>query len=198
MADTTIDLLLRRRSVLAKDLGDPGPDQEALETILRAGIRVPDHGRTEPWRIQILRENARRALGDLFGEIYQREHPDAADAVLAAERERPLRGPVLLAVSFHPDPTKYDKVPRTEQLLSAGAMCQNILIACEALGFNVQWLTGWPAYHPQVREALGHSSDTEIIGFLHIGTAARPPSERPRPDFAAIVSEWTPPSRPGG
>lgn len=185
-----IELLLKRRSVLAKDLTEPGPTEDQLHTILQAGIRVPDHGRAEPWRIQIVPRDGQRALSELFVEIYTRENPEAPQPLIEMERDRPLRSPVLLVVSSHPDPKKFAKVPHIEQLMSAGAVCENLLIAAQALGYGAQWLTGWPAYHPEVRTALGHTEETDIVGFIHIGTAAQTPRERPRPDFNRIVSEW--------
>ena len=102
------------------------------------------------------------------------------------------RSPVLLAVSSHLNPQRFDKVPAIEQVLSAGALCQNMLIAAQALGYGAQWVTGWPAYHAEIRMALGHSQDTDIVGFVHIGTAAEAPKERPRPDPSAMISEWPP------
>ncbi len=194
MTRTTIDLLLTRRSVLAMNLGEPGPDDESLDKILRAGIRVPDHGRTEPWRIQVLRKDAQRALAEICVEIFKRENPAAAGAQIEFERQRPQRSPLLLIVTSHPRPEKFAKVPEIEQTLSSAAVCQNILIATEALGYNAQWVTDWLAYHPEVRVALGHQADTKIVGFIHIGTASEPPNERPRPEFETIVSEWGPTS----
>ena len=187
-----IDLLLTRRSVLAVNLVEPAPDDETLNLILRAGIRVPDHGRCEPWRIQILRAEAQKSLGDLCAAIFRRENPDVAESLVAAELERPQRSPLLLVVSSHPNAEKFAKVPEIEQLLSAAAVCQNILVATQALGFNAQWVTDWPSYHPEVRTFLGHEPDTEISGFVHLGTATKPPNERPRPEFETIVSEWSP------
>ncbi len=192
MTIATIDLLLTRRSTLAMNLGEPGPDDESLDKILRAGIRVPDHGRTEPWRIQGRNKDAQRALAESCVEIFQREQPEAADVQIEFERKRPQRSPLLLIVTSHPKPEKFDKVPEIEQTLSSAAVCENILIATEALGYNAQWVTDWLAYHPEVRTALGHQADTKIIGFIHIGTANEPPNERPRPDFETIVSEWRP------
>jgi nitroreductase len=192
MTNPVVELLLTRRSVLAKDLAEPGPTEEDLVTILNAGLRVPDHGRVEPWRIQILRKPAQTALGQLCAEIFERENPTASPTLLAAERERMQRSPVLLVISSHPNPQRFDKVPAIEQVLSAGALCQNMLIAAQALGYGAQWVTGWPAYHAEVRMALGHSQNTDIVGFMHIGTAAEVPKERPRPDPAAMVSEWPP------
>ena len=194
MTIATIDLLLTRRSVLAMNLGEPGPDEESLQKILRAGIRVPDHGRAEPWRIQILHKDAQRAFAEICVEIFKRENPAAAEVQIDAERERPQRSPLLLIVTSHPKPEKFAKVPEIEQTLSSAAVCQTILIATQALGYNAQWVTDWPAYHPEVRAALGHQVDTKIIGFIHIGTASEPPNERPRPELETIVSEWEPTS----
>ena len=192
MTIAMIDLLLTRRSVLAKNLGEPGPDKESLHKILSAGIRVPDHGRAQPWRIQVLHKEAQRKLAEVCVELFKRENPAAVEVQITAERDRHQRSPLLLIVTSHPKPEKFATVPEIEQTLSSAAVCQNILLATEALGYNAQWVTDWPAYHPQVRVALGHQADTKIIGFIHIGTAIEPPHERPRPEFDAVVSEWGP------
>jgi nitroreductase len=192
MTTTTIDLLLTRRSVLAVNLVEPGPNDDTLNLILHAGIRVPDHGRCEPWRIQVLRRKAQKALGKICVEIFKRENPDAREAQIEAEDKRPQRSPLLLVVTSHPNPEKFAKVPEIEQTLSSATVCQNMLIATQALGFNAQWVTDWPAYHPEVRAALGHNPDTKIVGFIHVGTADTQPNERPRPEFKTIVSEWSP------
>ena len=196
MTHAVIDLLLRRRSVLAKDLVDPGPSAEQLETILAAGLRVPDHGRVEPWRIQILHKAAQASLAEICRAVFERENADASEAVIEAEHARMQRSPVLLVVSSHPDPQRFEKVPAVEQVLSAGALCQNMLIAAQALGFGAQWVTDWPAYHPEIRTALGHDAGTEIVGFVHLGTPPAPPRERPRPDPSTIISEWRGAGRP--
>ena len=176
--------------MVAQNLVRPGPNKTELETILQAGLRVPDHGVTQPWRIQVISKKGQKALGELLLEIFKRENPDARDALQKLEWERPQRSPTLLVVTSHPNPDRYAKVPHIEQLMSAGAVCQNLLIAANALGYSAQWITGWPAYHGEVRQALGHSLDTEIVGFIHIGTAKEPPKERARPEFEKIISEW--------
>ncbi len=52
----TIDLLLKRRSLVVANQSEPGPSPEDLETILRCAIRVPDHAKLEPWRVQVVQE----------------------------------------------------------------------------------------------------------------------------------------------
>lgn len=193
MATTSalVELLLKRRSTLAANMCAPGPDGEALDTLLRIATRVPDHGKLTPWRIQVLWPQGQARLGDICAQIFREEHPDASAEEVEFERQRPQRSPLLLIVTSHPNTEKLAKVPLIEQQISAGAVCQNLLIGATALGFASQLLTDWPAYHPKVRRALGHSENTKIIGFVHIGSPAKtPPIERPRPEIEAIVSEW--------
>ena len=51
---STMDLLHTRRSLVAVKMVAPGPSDNELRQILAAGVRVPDHGRAEPWRIQVV------------------------------------------------------------------------------------------------------------------------------------------------
>ena len=95
-----------------------------------------------------------------------------AEAQLLAEGRRPLRAPVLLAVTQTLQ--RDHKIPTMEQRLSAGAFCQNLLVAAHASGFVAQWLTEWPAYDDEVKAALGHRPETDIVGFIYIGSAAEP------------------------
>lgn len=184
-----IDLLTHRRSVKAKDLTEPGPDAAQLERILTAAIRVPDHGKLAPWRVQVLDKPAQARLGDVFAQAWAAANPGCPDSTLAVERERPQRAPLLLVVTAHPSEAK--PIPLMEQRLSGGAFCMNLLNAAHALGFGAQWLTEWPAYDPAVKQALGHAETTEIIAFIYIGTPATPPAERPRPAVADIATAWT-------
>ena len=186
----TIDLLLTRRSVVAANMAEPGPDAAQLEIILRAATRVPDHGKLAPWRIQVLRKEGQSRLGDILADLFAKEIPGANAKQVEFERQRPQRAPLLLVVTAKI--VKPHKIPEMEQMLSGGAVCTNLLIAANALGFCAQWLTEWPAYRPEVARALGHDPDTDqIIGFLYIGTPTEPPTERPRPALDEVASEWT-------
>lgn len=185
-----IDLLLKRRSIPADRLVDPAPNDEQLQTILTAGMRVPDHAMCTPWRIQVVRKDAQARLGEMYAEIFKREHPEADEKQLEIEKRKPQRAPLLLIVTAHPNQEKLARIPLMEQRLSGGALCMNIINAANALGFGSNWVTGWPAYHNEVKAALGHTSDTEIIGFILIGTPGEAPKERMRPEYTNIVSEW--------
>jgi nitroreductase len=169
-APETLDLLLTRRSGSAKAMDGPGPSQQQLAQILKAGARAPDHGKLFPWCF--IAEAARND-----GE---------RDKQIEEERARFLRAPVVIGVIS--SARELHKIPVWEQELSAGAVCQNILIAATALGFVGNWLTEWYAYHPAVKQGLGLKAGERIAGFIYLGTAKDPLEERPRPDMDKITS----------
>ncbi|MDG2284779.1 MAG: nitroreductase [Alphaproteobacteria bacterium] len=188
-----IDLLTTRRSVLVRHMSGPGPSQDELNRIIEAGMRVPDHGKIGPWRIQIINKAGQAALGDLCAELYKEEHGERAnDKMVEFERERPGRAPVLLAVTSRIEVPH--NIPELEQRLSGGALCMNILNAAHALGYGAQWLTEWPAFNDEVKKMLGHDPSVDIIGFIYIGTPTQEPKPRNRPDIEAVVSEWSGPA----
>ena len=187
-----IDFLLNRRSVVARNITDPGPDDAELERILRAAIRVPDHGKLGPWRVILLRGEARVQFGEVLGAAFKKANPDAFDELVEVERERFQRAPVVAAVVSRARAGQ--KVPVWEQQLSSGAVCLNMLNAAHAMGYVAQWLTEWPAYNDDVASALGLGESERIAGFVYIGSTATPPEERKRPELDDIVSEWKSPS----
>lgn len=185
-----IDLLLTRRSVVANLMRGPGPGDEDLRSILEAGMRVPDHGRLTPWRFLLIRGEARYALGTVIARAFRRDNPEAEDARVELERQRLARAPIVVAVVSKVQ--KEHKIPEWEQVLSAGAACQNLLVAALSLGYAAQWLTEWYAYEPLVDEALGLAGDDRVAGFVYIGNADAP-GDRARPAFDDVVSEWDAP-----
>lgn len=183
-----MELLNARRSVPSIDLREPGPDAATLERIFTAALRVPDHGGLTPWRIQIIAGAARQRFSAAIAAAYAAEVTPPDEAKAAKLVGGPLRAPLLLVVSSKL--RRPHKVPEGEQLLSGGALCQNILLAAQAAGFSGFWYTGWTAYSPGVKRALGIEPGEHVLGYIALGTAGRVPSERPRPTVADIVSEW--------
>jgi nitroreductase len=186
-APDAIDLLLSRRSGSAKAMTGPGPNADELAMILKAAARVPDHGKLFPWRFLVFegeaRERAGKLLVDALGETEKVTNERAA-----VEAARFLRAPVVVAVVSRS--REAIPIPEWEQMLSAGAVCQTMLIAAHALGFVANWLTEWAAYHPLVKERLGLKPGERIAGFIYIGRSAVPLEERVRPDLGKIVTRF--------
>lgn len=186
----TLRLLALRRSTPVKMLAEPGPSAEDLDMILRLGMRVPDHRKLEPWRVLIIAGDARHKLGEIFAAALRLRDPDVSDDRLAEEMQLPLRAPVILCVVSSPvhDPKK---TPVWEQQLSAGALCQNILIASQAMGWAGVWITEDAAFDGHVHAGLGLHGHEQVAGFIYLGTAREKPPERQRPVVSSKAQRWT-------
>src|ERR1700753_1374418 len=183
-APEAISLLLSRRSGSAKSMDKPGPSKKQLDQIMAAGGRAPDHGKLFPWRFIVFEGKGRERAGEILAEVMEAE--GERDKQVEEERNRFLRAPVVIGVISAA--REQHKIPVWEQELSAGAVCQNILIAAHALDFVGNWLTEWYAYHPIVKERLGLKPGERIAGFIYIGTSTVELEERPRPEMDKIIS----------
>jgi nitroreductase len=183
---TTLAFLARRRSASAMTLAAPAPSADELDLLLRLAARVPDHGKLAPWRFVILEGAAKTAFVAGLETIAQRR-PDAAKAVAKLGK---IRVPPL-TVTVISRATEGGEIPIWEQRLSAGAVCLQMVIAAEAMGYGANWITDWYAYDADALALLGLGEGEQLAGFVHLGTAAEAPLERVRPDVAAITTRWS-------
>jgi len=182
-----LEYLQKRRSMSVRYMSEPAPTSDELDTILKAAARVPDHGRLFPWYFMVFEGDARQEIGDILRTAYASENPDAAPAKLDLEAERFLRAPLVVGVISR---IRCGKHPQWEQILSAGAVCQNLSLAANALGYSTNWLTEWYSYNETFRNALGLEAQDNIAGFIYIGTATQALEERDRPQLDKIVTRW--------
>lgn len=183
--DAALAFLKARRSRPAKLFTHPVPDRAQLEEILTTALRVPDHGKLQPWRLIVLQGSAFARLAGLA---------EARALALGGDAEKVAKGrgqydlgklAVVVIASPKPDP----KVPEVEQLLSAGALCFGIVNAAEAAGWGASWLTGWPAHDPQfIASAFGCEAGERVAGIVHIATPPADAPDRPRPDLGRLAT----------
>lgn len=180
-------LLASRNS--APKLQAPAPSTSELDTILSYALRAPDHARLKPFRFISIRDDSRDKLGQLFvdaesGRRARSERQALTDSEIEKIQSKPLRAPLILVVvaviKEHP------KVPRIEQMLSAGCAAHSILLGAHARGFAGIWRTGQNAFDPSVKKGLKLESSEEIIGFLYLGTR----EGDPKPVRDQLVSDF--------
>jgi nitroreductase len=183
--------LQTRRSGKPRDMIAPGPDAAELREMVAIAARTPDHGKLAPWRFVIVGSDQRDALAALLVSAYRAERPEAGRLEIEAMEQIARQAPSLVVALSCPKESA--TIPAWEQELSAGAACMNLLHAVHAAGYVGGWLTGWPSYSEQVRDAFG-SGRERIAGFIFIGSPSRELEERPRPALDAVCQEWTPPA----
>ena len=182
-----IKFLQTRRSITAKNMICNQVNEDDLDDILSCGVRVPDHGALNPWELIVIKGDAKLRIGnDILVEEYQLNNPDASEDEINYERNRLCRASVVIAVLFKP--VSHPKIPFWEMQLSSGAVCSNLLVAAQSLGYAAQWLTEWYAYNNSMIKELGGNPDTDkIAGFIYIGDKEKTPIERRRPSKEKVI-----------
>lgn len=181
-------LLHSRKSASAKAMGEPGPSAAQIAEILDCAVRVPDHGKLTPWRFILFEGEARASFGKVMRTRWQELHPEHGEESLEFAAGLLLRAPVVIAVVSAA--AEHPKIPLWEQQLSAGAVCQTMLLAATALGIGCQWNTGWLVYDPVMAKAMGLTPHEKVAGLIYLGTPKVPLEDRPRPDAARLLTRW--------
>lgn len=178
-----LDLVVNRRS--ASRLSEPAPAGEALENIIRAGMRAPDHGTLQPWRFIVIEDQGRERFSQLLEKAARDD--DMEPKKIEKAKQSPFRAPMIITVVAHCE--EHHKVPRWEQVVSAGCAVMAMQMAAVAQGFNGIWRSGAWTEHQAVREAFNCREQDAIVGFLYLGTPQLKSSTTlVPPDTAPFVS----------
>jgi len=180
-----LDLLLNRVSV--PRLIEPAPDASQREILFGAATRAPDHGALRPYRFLTVEGDARNRMGELLAQSLLAAG-DVDEKALEKARLGPLRAPLVVVVIAKLQ--DHVKVPKSEQIITAGCAAQSVLLAAYAMGIGAVWRTGELSYSPLVAKGLGLNADEQVIAFLYLGTALNPPRVATIPPLAEYVSEW--------
>lgn len=184
-----LQALLGRYSVGPRHLVEPAPTDAQLALMAEAALRAPDHAELVPWRLKLVRGEARRAMATLFAEAARRAGKGEEGAALDAERA--LRPPLTVAVLARID-LGHPLVPAHEQWVAVGAALANFLGAAHLLGFGGKMLSGAKVRDPAIAAAFCEPGET-LLGWIALGTPARRPGGAQRkPPAAEVMADWHP------
>ena len=186
--NNVINFLKTRRSTTAKKMISGHINDSDLNDILACGIRVPDHGALNPWSLTVIQDKARYRIGkEILAPEYVLNNPEATEEEINFEQNRFIRASALIAVLFKP--VSHPKIPLWEMELSTGAVCSNILVAAQSLGYAAQWLTEWYSYNDRMIKVVGGIPETDkLAGFIYIGHKEKEPVERRRPKIENVIN----------
>ena len=187
--NAVIDYLRSRKSLPLTMMSEPGPSESELRDMLEIAARTPDHGRLEPWRFIVYRDEAGREIGEKLAVRAQEINGPMPDDQIERERNRLRRAPVAIGVVAVTKES--EKIPAWEQFLSAGAVTMNLVHAANAYGYKANWVTGWYSDDEKGRAILGLSPNERMAGIVHIGSSDREIAERPRPDIESLISDYS-------
>ncbi|MBX3484823.1 nitroreductase [Phenylobacterium sp.] len=178
--------LALRRSTPALTLAEPAPSDAEVTELIRLAARVPDHGKLAPWRFIVLGAAAKADVVARLEALAQAK----GDPVLTAKLGKLRVPPLAVVVVSTPNPAA--SIPEWEQLLSAGAVCTNLLYGALAMGYGANWITDWYSYDAEATALLGLQAGERVAGVMLMGTPREPPLERDRPALEPLTTRWAP------
>ena len=177
-AETLIGWINSRRSM--GNLDAPAPTHSQIEAAIECAATAPDHKKLYPWRFIVTQGDARHELGRALLEAAQAKAVQEGEVLsekdIKKTQSMPLRAPLIITVVTKIQAHK--KVPPFEQMLSAGAAVQNLILALKAQGFSTVWRTGLLCNELAVKAYFDVGPDDYVTAFVYTGTS--PKSEPPR------------------
>ena len=166
-----INWIKSRRSI--GNLSIPAPTESQIRAAIDCAVTAPDHKKLQPWRFIVTQGNARHELGRAFLAAAEAQAAQEGETLSEKARQKtynmPLRAPVIITVVTQMQAHK--KVPPFEQMLSAGAAVQNLILALKAQGFSTVWRTGLLCNEPAVKAYFDISADDYVTAFVYTGSS---------------------------
>lgn len=166
-----IEWITSRRSI--GNLSEPAPSHAQIKAAVACAATAPDHKKLQPWRFIVTEGAARHQLGAALLQAAEAKAAETGEVLSDKDRtkmaELPLRAPVIITVVTHMQ--AHQKVPPFEQLLSAGAAVQNLILALQAQGFNSVWRTGLLCNEPAVKAYFKVSAEDYVTAFVYTGSS---------------------------
>ena len=171
------------------NLDTPAPTQAQIETAIECAATAPDHKKLRPWRFIVTQGDARYELGKALVTAAQAKAVQEGDTLsekdIAKTQAMPLRAPVIITVVTKIQAHK--KVPPFEQMLSAGAAVQNLILALKAQGFSTVWRTGLLCNEAAVKSHFDVGPDDYVTAFVYTGTSPKNEPARKPIDIESLV-----------
>ena len=186
-AETLIGWINSRRSM--GNLDAPAPTRAQIEAAIECAATAPDHKKLNPWRFIVTQGEARHQLGQALLEAAQEKAAKEGEVLSEKDIKKiqsmPLRAPLIITVVTKIQAHK--KVPPFEQMLSAGAAVQNLILALKAQGFSTVWRTGMLCNEPAVKTYFDVGSDDYVTAFVYTGTSPKNEPTRKPIDIEPLV-----------
>lgn len=182
MADISVFEAIHSQRSIHRFTPEPISDEE-ITTILRAAVRAPSGGNSQPWNFLVVRDRKlKRCIGEYHGKatLEARQErgsapPPPSQALLAADwlvkhmEEVPVL--ILACVKLNTRSTPPDEP--SKDLFTGGAniypAIQNLMLAARGLGLGTALTTRFRRYDTEIKQLLDIPENVEIAALIPMG-----------------------------
>ena len=170
-------LIASRRSSLLMDANAP-VDDSIIDRIAQSAQWAPNHKRTWPLRIAVLRGESRRALGTVISDAMAVYGDDEAKVLKA--RTKYMRSPVVLVVA---SAVGHSDSETEENRYAVAAGIQNMLLMAESFGLSALWGSPAKGTNDAVTNLCSMASTDHVLGIIYVGWPTQSVPQVDRPDI---------------
>lgn len=177
MTPDDLEALIHRRASGMTIDREAAVDETTVARIVRAAVAAPNHRKTRPLRVAVLRGDARLRFGEAVAAVMaaQGEEQNKVDKT----RTKYGRAPVVLVVAA----VEGESALETEEnRYSVAAGIQNMLLMIESFGMTALWSSPAKGANAAMAEFCGFADTDHVIGLVYLGRSTRPAPPRDRPD----------------
>jgi len=169
-----------RRTLKPESMNGKQIPKKIFEQLVALADWAPTHGRTEPWRFFIYTGQAFKDFCRVHADMYRQYSP--TESYKPETYENLLHKGDLashLVVASMKRGTN-EKIPLIEEICSAAASVENVLLGAAAIGISAMWNTGGMVHKTPMKEHFQLAEEDHIIGFIYFGYTDEPAKEGKR------------------
>jgi nitroreductase len=180
--DELAELIAARRSNIFIDAESVVSDTQ-IDQLTTAAQWAPNHKRTWPLRIAVVRGDSRRSLGEVIAETMASRGDD--EAKVLKTRTKYLRAPVIFvfasAVGASANETEENKY-------AVAAGIQNTLLMAEAMRLAALWSSPAKGANDAITSFCKMDNTDFVMGLIYVGNANKeaPSTVRPPTRFTFL------------
>lgn len=175
-------IILNRRTVKFAQMTGEKIDDNIIQKLLQYADAAPNHGKTEPWRMNVYSGESFKKLNEDHANLYWENTPEETrnpNTKSSIENYHTKASHVIVVWMRR---TPETKIPEFEEIAATAAAIQNILLGAEAYDLAAFWNTGAMVIKESMKNYLGLKSDDLVMGFIYLGikdeTVVPTPAER--------------------
>ena len=173
--DELAELIAARRSNIFIDAESVVSDTQ-IDQLTTAAQWAPNHKRTWPLRIAVVRGDSRRTLGEVIADAMATRGDD--ETKVLKTRTKYLRAPVIFVVAAAVGESANET---EENKYAVAAGIQNTLLMAEAMGLATLWSSPAKGANDAITTFCKMDNTDHVLGIIYVGSANKeaPPAERP-------------------
>jgi nitroreductase len=173
--DELAELIAARRSNIFIDAESVVSDTQ-IDQLTTVAQWAPNHKRTWPLRVAVVRGDSRRTLGDVIANAMATRGDD--EAKVLKTRTKYLRAPVILVVAAAVGESANET---EENKYAVAAGIQNTLLMAEAMGLAALWSSPAKGANDAITSFCKMDDTDHVLGIIYVGRANKEAPVAPRP-----------------